>query len=248
MKPLIGITSGTIYNAEFPYYPFTYGQMHTYVEAVAAAGGTPVVIPIGKTPSDVTAILQRLDGVLFSGGNDISPKLYGEEPEHIEERGTDEPRDTFESELMRQALARHTPILAICRGMQLLNVVRGGTLYQDISTQIPTANKHEGRLITEDFQHLAHQLVIEPESKLAEILGATTMGANTHHHQAIKAVGDNLTISAHAEDGIVEGVEDTNEKFVVGVQSHPESLAAEGGSDWQLLFDAFVNAATAKSS
>lgn len=247
MKPLIGITSGTIYNAEFPFYPFTYGQMHTYVEAVAAAGGTPVIIPIGKTVGDAKEILGRLDGILFSGGNDISPKLYGEEPKHIEDRGIDELRDNFESELMRQSLAVHKPVLAICRGMQLLNVVRGGTLYQDILSQIPTANKHEGRLITEDFQHLAHRLALAPESRLAKILGAATIGSNTHHHQAVNIVGDNLVVSAHAEDGIIEGVEDTNEKFVVGVQSHPESLAAEGGSDWQLLFDAFVEAAKSKS-
>lgn len=247
MKPLIGITSGTIYNAEFPFYPFTYGQMHTYVEAIAIAGGTPIIIPIGTSSRDIKDILQRLDGVLFSGGNDISPGLYGEEPKYIEDRGVDERRDKFESELMRQTFAAHKPILAICRGMQLLNVVRGGTLYQDISAQVRTANKHEGRLINEDFRHLAHKLTLVPKSKLAGVLGATTIGANTHHHQAVHKVGSGLTINARAEDGIIEGVEDTSEKFVIGVQSHPESLVAGGESEWRSLFDAFVTATRSES-
>ncbi len=246
MKPLIGITAGTIYNHEFPYYPFTYGQMHTYAEAVVAAGGTPVILPIGKNTDDIKEILRRLDGVLFSGGNDVSPKLYGETPHDIEDRGIDEPRDTFEGELMRRAIAAHIPVLAICRGMQLLNVVRGGTLYQDIAKEVPTATMHEGRLIAEDFQHLAHELSIVPGSKLAQILHTTKIKSNTHHHQAIKNLGRGLTVNAEASDGIIEGIEDMRERFVIGVQPHPESLVAMNSpAKWKPLFDAFVAAAKA---
>ena len=244
MKPLIGITAGTIYNKEFPYYPFTYGQMHTYAEAVSVGGGTPVILPIGE----VKDVLPRLDGVLFAGGNDVSPELYGEKPLHVEKRGVDAPRDEFEVALMKQALAEHVPVLAICRGMQLLNVVRGGTLYQDIGAQVPGAHEHKGRMIKEDFQHLAHELSIVPESKLAEILGTVKIKSNTHHHQAVHAVGKDLTVNAHAEDGIVEGIEDMSRGFVMGVQPHPESLVATGQLQWRPLFAAFVDAARTRAT
>ncbi len=248
MKPLIGITAGTIYNHEFPFYPHTYGQMHTYVESITKAGGVPVVIPIGPAES-ASEVLERLDGVLFAGGNDVSPELYGETAQYIEKRGIDAPRDAFESELMKRALESQVPILAICRGMQLLNVVRGGTLYQDIAQQVPQADMHEGRLIEEDFQHLAHELTLVPDSKLAKILGMTTIKSNTHHHQAVKDLGKDLSINAHAGDGIVEGIEGTGEGFVLGVQPHPESLvAADVLPEWKPLFDAFVTVAGKRNS
>lgn len=242
MRPLIGITSGTIYNAQFPFYPYTYGQMHTYTEAVTRAGGTPIIIPISKNLDDAKTILSHVDGVLFSGGNDISPKLYGEEPRHIEERGLDVPRDEFEAGLMRLAIEKDVPVFAICRGMQLLNVVRGGTLYQDILKEVPGASQHDGRKITEDFHHFAHAVALEPGSKLAEILGKDSIKTNTHHHQAVNKLGSELVITGRAEDGIVEAIEDPSKKFLLGVQSHPESLVAAGGSDWQPLFEAFVSA------
>lgn len=244
MKPLIGITAGTIYNVEFPFYPFTYGQMHTYAEAVAAAGGIPVIIPIGKKAGDAADILARLDGVLFAGGNDVSPELYGQPARYVEGRGVDAPRDEFEVALMKRALAEQVPILAICRGMQLLNVVCGGTLHQDIAKEVPSANNHVGRLLAEDFQYLAHELSIVPESKLAEILGTTKIKSNSHHHQAVNTVGHNLTVNAYAEDGIVEGVENMSKGYVMGVQPHPEALVAQSTrSKWRPLFNSFVVAA-----
>ncbi len=245
MKPLIGITAGTVYNHKFPYYPFTYGQMHTYAEAVTAAGGTPVILPIGTVDS-TPEILARLDGILFAGGNDIAPKLYGQKAQYIEERGSDDPRDAFEVALMKHALKEHVPILAICRGMQLLNVVHGGTLYQDIAKQVPEANNHLGRLIVEDFLYSAHELTIAPESKLAGILDRTKIKANSHHHQAVHEVGDKLLVSARAEDGMIEGIESTDDDFVIGVQPHPEALVSIPDSEWKPLFAAFVTAASRK--
>ncbi len=241
MKPLIGITSSTIHNTEHPYYPYVYGQMHTYAQAIHQAGGEPVYIPIHEG-GDV-AILDRLDGLLMSGGNDVSPELYGEKPVHIEERGSDRPRDDFELALVRRALELNRPILAICRGMQLLNVAYGGSLHQDIKSDLPGASEHDGKLIVEDFSYLAHDINIDTGTKLHNIFGTSVVQTNTHHHEAVKDVGQGLVVSAHAPDGIIEALEDPSHKFVIGVQSHPESLVTDDvNSPWHVVFQRFIEA------
>lgn len=239
MKPLIGITTGTIYNEERAGAGYKYGQSHTYVDAVRMAGGVPVLIPIALSAQETREVFERLDGIVFSGGNDVTPGIYHAEQTHA--RNIDAPRDTHEVELMKLALAANKPVLAICRGMQLLNVVRGGTLYQDISEEVPQAMNHDGHHpdVTEP---IVHTLTVVPDSNLAAVLGATQVNANSYHHQAVKDLGDGLVVSARSEDGMIEGIEDMRHGYVMGLQTHPESLAFRGDERWRRLFESFVRA------
>ncbi len=241
MKPLIGITAGAIFNRDRPTEPMTYGQVYEYMHAISDAGGVPVIIPIARNNKETIEIIDRLDGILFAGGNDMSAKYYGEKNRDVED--ADESRDRHEWELMRAALESHTPLLAICRGMQMLNVIRGGTLYQDITKEVPDTQNHVGYVGTTDPAFIKHTLSITKESKLAEILGTTKIKSNSRHHQAVKDVGTGLTVNAYAEDDIVEGIEDMSEGFVMGIESHPESLVMKAQSQWKPLFDAFIAAA-----
>lgn len=239
MKPLIGITAGTIQTEEKAGANYKYGQGHTYVDVIRLAGGVPVLIPVALSAQETREVCERLDGILFSGGNDITPGVYNKEPTYA--RNLDTPRDTHEVELMNLALAANTPVLAICRGMQLLNVVRGGTLYQDIMEEIPTAMNHDGhhKDVTEP---LLHTLTIEPGSHLSSVLGSVRVNANSFHHQAVKDLGSGLIVNARSEDGVIEGIEDMTRGYVMGVQAHPESLATHGDEQWRRLFESFVRA------
>ncbi len=242
MKPLIGITAGTIYNKENPESPFTYGQAHTYVEAVSAGGGIPIIIPILKSVDEAREIFARVDGLLFAGGNDLMPDMYGQQ--NRDSINLNEARDSHESILMQFALDAHMPILAICRGMQLLNVIRGGTLYQDILKEVPGAQNHNGDMREENVEMLLHDLSIMPESALARILGTTTIRSNTFHHQAVNEIGQGLTVNAKSTDGIIEGVEDMKDGYIMAVQPHPESLFSHVVPQWKPLFESFVASAT----
>ncbi len=239
MKPLIGITAGTIHTAERAGAGYKYGQSHTYVDAIRMAGGVPVLIPVALSAQETRDVFERLDGIVFSGGNDITPGVYHAETTLA--RNIDAPRDTHEVELMKLALAANKPVLAICRGMQLLNVVRGGTLYQDIVAEVPQATNHDGHHV-DITEPLVHTLTVVPESNLAVVLGTTQVSANSFHHQAVKELGEGLVVSARSEDGIVEGVEDMRHGYVMGVQAHPESMAARGDERWRRLFESFVRA------
>lgn len=239
MKPLIGITAGTIHTPERAGAGYKYGQSHTYVDAIRLAGGVPVLIPVAMSAQETREVFDRLDGIVFSGGNDITPGIYHAEPTHA--RNIDAPRDTHEVELMKLALAANKPVLAICRGMQLLNVVRGGTLYQDITEEASSATNHDGHH-KDVVEPLVHTLAVLPESNLAAVLGTTQVNANSFHHQAVKDLGDGLVVSARSEDGIVEGIEDMRHGYVVGVQAHPESMATRGDERWRRLFESFVRA------
>ena len=197
-----------------------------YVRAVVAAGGIPVLIP----PTEVApAILDDLDGIVFTGGSDINPAVYGQEP-HPESSGFHDHRDSAELELMRAALSRAMPVLGICRGMQLLNVARGGNLVQHLDGET-----HKGPPGT----YTRHSVTVLPGTHLADVLGTD---AHTHscHHQAPDRLGDGLRVAATAEDGTVEAIEDPAARHVVGVLWHPEE-DEEGGA---ALFEALVGQAT----
>jgi len=198
-----------------------------YLSAVSKAQGLPTIVASGLTrPSDdpdqfANEILDHCDGLLLSGGADVDPAIFGEKP-HPALGRVDHPRDPFEISLAREAVRRDMPVLAICRGIQLLNVALGGTLIQDIPSEVPGAVVHEtggDRLV------IGHDVVIEPGSRLADLLSTTRVGVNTFHHQAPKRLGHGLVLSATSpEDGIVEGVEAPDRRFVVGVQWHPENF------------------------
>lgn len=206
------------------------GESQPYEEALRAAGIEPVLI------SPDSAIPQGTSGLLLMGGSDVNPALYGE-ARHAETQESDDARDELECALIRDTLARDLPLLAICRGVQILNVQHGGTLVQHLDS----TERHRRR--TEDRGLPAHQVEIVPGTRLAFIAGNTrTWDVNSRHHQAIERLGEGLLISARdPEDGIIEAVERPDKRFVVGVQWHPENMSPVDDRQAR-LFQAFAEA------
>lgn len=239
-KPLIGITAGELHNHSMPWGPLVYGQSRTYIDAVLHAGGAPVVLPITNDIEALRVLYEQCNGLLLSGGNDVDPALYGEKCKEYTE--TPAPaRDSQELQLLQWAREDDKPILAICRGAQLLNVALGGTLYQDIAAEVPGAHNHVASRDKEDFTYIAHdRLLLKLGSRLAQILGVKEISTNALHHQSIKSLGKGLRLSAWAEDNVIEAIELPEAKFVIGVQSHPEALESEAETRWRKLFEAFV--------
>lgn len=233
-RPAIGIT---IENARKEAEVFRLRE--DYVRAVEAAGALPLVLAPGR-PADAGEMLDHVEGLLLTGGADMDPGTYGE-GRHSTVRAVFPERDAFEVALVREALGRDLPLLAICRGHQVLNVATGGTLVQDIPSQIPGARVHEG---DGERWHTSHEVEILPETRLREILGTQRVAVNSFHHQSVKRLGRDLVLSARSEDGVVEGIEIPREKkrFVLGVQWHPESFW-DHPPGFQPLFEALVRAA-----
>ena len=242
-KPLIGVTAGEIYNHAHPWAPLLYGQSHTYTDAALHAGGVPMILPITHDEEALHTLYEQCDGLLLSGGNDVDPARYGEEQKAYTV-DVSSSRDEQELQLLRWALKDDKPILAICRGAQLLNVALGGTLYQDIAAEITGAHDHRASIDKKDFAFIAHEkLFLKPGSKLAGILGVETVRTNALHHQSIKSLGEGLKLAAWTEDDVIEAIELPEANFVIGVQSHPEALEASVEPVWRKLFEAFVAAA-----
>lgn len=214
-----------------------YGNNQSYVQAVLRAGGAPLLIPPGE-PSVYAAIAERLDGLLLSGGGDVDPRLYGEEP-LPECQPPEVERDEMELFFARWALERRKPVLGICRGIQLLAIARGGSLYQDIPSQYDKPLRHN--CAGEARNYVAHEVQIDPGSQFAAIVGKATDGVNSFHHQAVKAPGEGVRVVASAEDGIVEAAEMPDYPFVIAVQWHPEAMDDDHRTS-QRLFAAFVAA------
>ena len=212
-----------------------------YVEGVISAGGVPMILPPVAEPRMAEVLLDGIDGLLLSGGTDLDPFYYGEE--WAPELGVTIPeRDAFEIALVRLALERRMPVLGICRGMQILNVALGGTLYQDLPS-------HLGEDILNHWQetpkwHPAHEIEILHDSHLAEITGCQNAKVNSYHHQGIKELADGLAVAARSPDGVVEAVEyhDFSDQWLIGVQWHAEMMR-EVGIEHQNLFEAHVCAA-----
>ncbi|MBN1580476.1 MAG: gamma-glutamyl-gamma-aminobutyrate hydrolase family protein, partial [Anaerolineae bacterium] len=233
-SPIIGVIAHKIRPGQDGSKPID-GQYGDYCRSLALAGGAPVLIPLDLDERAYRTIYEQLDGILFPGGVDVAPRLYHQEP--LPQLGrVDDALDKTELLLARWALAEHIPVLGICRGIQLLNVAAGGSLYQDIPAQIPQALSHA----CPDTPS-AHQVDIEPGTRLADALGTLSCWTNSRHHQAIKDVAPGFTVTAHASDGTIEGIEIVDAPFFVGVQWHPENLAP---TDTQMLglFQAFVHA------
>lgn len=244
MRPLIGISSNVI--ARPDPLPPVYGVSQAYSSAIERAGGIPVLIPPQTDPDAVRTLCERLDGILFTGGGDLDPATYGET--RIEECGPAEPgRDALELALARLALNQGMPVFGICRGMQLLNVARGGTLYQDLKAQRPEDPPHPILDYQGPRNALGHAIEVKPGSPLARIMAVTSLRVNSFHHQAVKAAGENVEILAWAEDGIPEGMIVSGHPYAVAVQFHPEDLAIADAAS-QNLFDAFVQACAAHAA
>jgi putative glutamine amidotransferase len=238
-KPLIGITA-SIFPSVFKWGAKIYGQNHRYSDAVIAAGGVPVLLPPMTDRESLRVIYERLDGILFSGGGDIDPVEYGEINRGLLKDVSPE-RDTGELQLIKWAIADDMPLLAICRGFQVFNVALGGTLYQDIPSELDGALNHDVSTQKGSNLFIAHDLIPKIDSRLAEIVGLDPIGANSHHHQGIKKLAPGLTATSQAADGIVESVELTRSRFAIGVQCHPEALFMTEPR-WGGLFKEFVNA------
>ena len=235
MRPLIGVTTselrpsgaGTLRRHGEPAHPEMALGM-TYLRAIEAAGGMPVVLP---PLGDATAYVDRLDGICLSGGPDLDPAAYGAADRHPELGPTEPTLDSFELELALAADERGLPLLGICRGAQALNVACGGTLYQHLP----------GHRQTEPATAATHSVHVEPGTRLAALLGTDVLRVNSFHHQAVERLGDGLRAVAHAADGTIEGVEAPGSRFVVGVQWHVEGLVAQPRH--RVLFEALVAAA-----
>jgi putative glutamine amidotransferase len=235
-KPIIGIGSDILSQPGVRERAFAY---LTYAEAVRRAGAIPVVIP--PQPENARELVQALDGVLLAGGFDCDPTMYGEDP-HPTVEPMDARRQSNELALAEAAREENVPTLGICLGMQMMNVAAGGTLIQDIDSQHDTEIRHA----SEPENRGRHDVLVEEGTRLAAVVPSTELNVNSSHHQAVGNVGEGLRVSAHAPDGIVEGVEDPAHPFYLGVQWHPEDMTGEGSAS--ALFRAFIEAARARAS
>jgi putative glutamine amidotransferase len=212
-----------------------------YVEGVAGAGGAPVVLPPVGDERAAEALIRSLDGLLLSGGSDLDPGYYGEEP--VPELGVTLPeRDAFEMALVGLALRRGMPVFGICRGMQVLNVALGGTLYQDLPSQWDRdLLKH--RQDTPKWQP-THEVRVSEGSYIAEVMGRRSAKVNSYHHQGIRDLADGLVVTGRSTDGVIEAVEaeDLSARWLLGVQWHAEAMRGAGPQQ-ESLFEAHVSAA-----
>ncbi|MBC7528930.1 MAG: gamma-glutamyl-gamma-aminobutyrate hydrolase family protein [Chthonomonadaceae bacterium] len=221
MGKIVGITCGLQVRA----YDGARNMLnHTYSQAIEKAGGIPLILPITDDPDTLSRYLDVIDGLLLTGGVDVHPLLYGEE-EHPRLDVVDRARDATELPLIHEALSQDMPIFAICRGLQILNIALGGSLYQDLPTQNPSSIEHQQRNSMIPRATLTHSYEVSSGSRLASIVGDTLQECNSFHHQALKRIGEGLRVSATAPDGIVEGAEMPDKRYVVGVQFHPEDTA-----------------------
>ncbi|MBK8985139.1 MAG: gamma-glutamyl-gamma-aminobutyrate hydrolase family protein [Chloroflexi bacterium] len=211
-----------------------------YIEAVCQAGGIPLMIPLGLETADLQRLLALVDAVLLPGGGDVDP-VYYQQPMNDWMQRVDADRDRVEIWAAQTAVAQQKPLLAICRGHQVLNVALGGTLWADIPSQIPGALGHDYDNV-KPRNYAAHTVEIAPDSRLAAALGVTHTAVNSLHHQAIRDLAPGLKAVAAAPDGIIEGVEAPDHPFAIGVQWHPEWLVADNPA-MQHLFRGFVTAA-----
>jgi putative glutamine amidotransferase len=210
------------------------------VRALESAGAAPLLIPVVRQESTLRMLYRLLDGLLLAGGVDIDPARFGQEP-HPKLGKVDALRDWVELSLVPWAWADGLPVLGICRGIQTLNVARGGTLWQDITSQVPGA-LHHGRV---SYTLRAHAVKLEPASRLVTVLGSDKVRVNSLHHQAIQVPGRGLQVVGRSSDGIIEAVEGDGQAWVVGVQWHPEWLW-ETDRPAERLFEGFVAACTAR--
>jgi putative glutamine amidotransferase len=230
--PLIGITTSRI----SPESGAVIRLNETYVKAILLAGGIPLLIPPGVCGKDCKSLLTRLDGLLFSGGGDIDPAYFNGTP-HRKVYGIIPDRDELEINLVRLAAQQGFPFLGICRGIQVINVALGGTLFTHIADQLPLALKHDH----DDYAFIAHRVMVEPNSRLRDILKDSEVETNSLHHQGVERLAPNLAAVAVSADSLVEAIEIPGHPFGMAVQWHPEGMP--DSPQMQALFSAFVEAA-----
>jgi putative glutamine amidotransferase len=234
--PIIGVTTHRISGKKVQ--GDEYGSPLSYLNAVNTAGGVPLLIPAHLDEAQLQRVLERVDGLLLTGGGDVDPQLFSGVP-HAEVYGIEPDRDRAEITLARAAIQSGRPLLGICRGIQLINVALGGSLYTHIADQLSGALKHD---YFPDFprNQIAHPVQIEAKSCLASILGGVQFGVNSLHHQGLSHVAPGLVVTARTSDGLVEAVELPGHPFALAVQWHPEWLQEHAPQ--RALFRAFVEA------
>ena len=235
-KPVIGIIASLVGN-DADLLPSCKGVRVTnaYVLSVLGSGGVPMIIPPVDDDAAVAEMIARTDGLLISGGNDLSPLIYGEEP--CKKQGSFSPeRDHIDLTAIAEAHRQQKPMLGICRGIQALNVYFGGTLYQDLAQEDKFTVKHyqEGR-----FSAPSHTVKIEKDCTLFPILGEKIV-VNSFHHQAVKDVAEGFRVGAYSKDGVIEEIEMEKGPFVMGIQWHPEVMTADGDPEMKKIFGLFV--------
>lgn len=239
--PLIGITCSRLTGGAWGIYSLGHFMDYTfsdYSQAILDAGGAPVIIPAAQDRKSLEVVLSSMQGLILSGGPDIHPRRYGEEP--LAGLGeVDEALDRMELLAAGLAIERDLPLLGICRGIQVLNVALGGALYQDIASQVPESICHTPKT---DKAVNTHIVRIEAGSRLHKLFGRREIWVNGKHHQAVKGLAPSLRIAARAKDQIVEAVEHPHKRFTIGVQWHPEGTWRDDRFS-QKLFSAFVQAA-----
>jgi len=241
-QPIIGLTTDRHIDSE--------GQARlrineAYVESVSRAGGIPILVPLGLPEEALGQIVSRIDGILFTGGGDVEPRYYGAVSNDPLLDRVDPDRDRVELALFQQAIRLELPFLGICRGLQVINVAMGGSLYADILRDMPGALQHQnGDAHPRDY--LAHQVEVDPASRLVRILNAQQVRVNSMHHQGIRRLGNRLIATAHAPDGLIEAFEMDDYPFGMAVQWHPECL--QNDEAMRRLFRALVASAERQNS
>ncbi len=238
-RPLIGVPTGRERSQRFFGLPM-YIMNQTYVRELEKRGALPVLIPLNMSEATLAGILGGLDGLFLPGGEDMDPANYGEE-RHAQLGPVDKERDRTELFLVRHAIAAGMPVFGVCRGVQVINVACGGALYQDIHSQRPDLDKHDYYPPKFERFQITQDVAIEPDSRLAQALGATHP-INSMHHQGVKRLGECLRVVATAPDGLPEALECPSLPYVLGVQWHPEELAKTDQHSAD-LFTRFVSAA-----
>lgn len=236
MIPVIGVTIWKDFKNSNVYETVNEANLNSIIDN----GGAPIMLPITNNDEVIDKYLEMIDGIFFTGGEDISPLIFGEEP--IKGLGSIEyDRDEFEVRLYKKAVEKNMPILGICRGMQLINVAAGGTVYQDIYNQRPNTNSHDPKITFWGNEY--HSVEINEGSKIYEIFKKAHIKTNSYHHQAVKDIAEGYKATAFAKDGIVEGIESVNLNFAVGVQWHPEVMYDKYPL-FKNLFKAFIDEAS----
>jgi len=233
--PVIGV-SGSVNAKETEHF-----LLRSYFSAIIDAGAIPLMLSPDMDDDMIDVCLKRLDGLFLAGGNDIAPECFGAQP--VEELGEVNPlRDQLEMKLIPRAFAMKMPVLGICRGVQIMNVAMGGTLWQDLPRQCGTEDAvhypcHNDWSVSE-----AHSISVVPESQLAKIAGEGSYSVNSFHHQAVKTVPEGMIVSAKSPDGVIEAIESAEGPLFLGVQWHPERLHTTDPHA-RALFEALVEAA-----
>ncbi len=241
MKPIIGISASAVRSEGDVYSRLN----ENYTRSVRAAGGLPLILPFDLTQADAEAAVAVIDGLLFSGGGDVDPRYFGEDP-HPALRRVSAAYDASELALFKAAEKARLPVLGICRGCQLINVAMGGSLYQDIPAQLPAAIAHypAGAPMDESFHRVD---IVDSGSIMARCVGLEELYTNSFHHQAVRKLATGLRVTAKTSDGVIEAFEGSDGAwFLHALQFHPEALTKPGaprGADFLKLFGSFVDAA-----